>query len=238
MRIDRWYYSAVAGFFVVLMLVGFHSFVSSGRAAGGRVIDPAMVRLDTIHGAAIGAWFLLFLVQSLLVGTRNRRVHFTLGWSAIVIGLAIFISGSLVAIRSVQVMPQFQFFGMEYRRFLLMMLVEIWLFTAFVTVGIVQRRKPKIHRPAMLLAGLALLAGATARMPFLHPVFGEVGWVGLFGPTFCIGAVLLLVRALLTRSIDRWFAMGYAAWVLIFIGAAKLAMTDAWTALATAILKL
>ena len=198
-----------------------------------------MVRIDAIHGFAIAAWFLLFLMQSLLIGTRNRKLHFTLGWSSIAIGLTIFLTGSLVAIRSVQIAPpQFRFFGLEYNRFLLMMLVEIWAFTAFLTVGILQRRKPKIHRPAMLLAGLALLSGATARMAFLHPVFGEVGWVSLFGPVFCIGLALLLVRALLTRSFDRPFAIGYAVMVVVFVGSAKLAMTDAWITVAAALLKI
>ena len=90
----------------------------------------------------------------------------------------------------------------------------------------------------MVLASLCLLAGATARMPFLYPVFGETGWIGLFGPVFCLGAVLLLIRCILTRSFDRWFAFVYAVWVIIFIASEKLALTETWSAMAATILKL
>ncbi len=34
----------------------------------------------------------------------------------------------------------------------------------------------------MLLASLSILAGATFRMPILYPIYGESGWVGMFGP--------------------------------------------------------
>lgn len=239
MKKDRWFYSAAGATFIVMMLVGFRWFVTSGKAAGGSEIDPVMVRLDLVHGLAITTWYVLFFTQSLLIGVRNRQLHFKLGWSAIAVALAIVITGPWVAIRSVQISPpDSQFFGMRYSRFLLVMLTEISLYATFVTMGILTRKKPWIHRSAMVLASLCLLAGATARMPFLHPVFGATGWVGLFGPVFCLGAVLLLIHYVVTRSFDRWLALGYGFWVVIFIASEKLALTDTWSAAAAAILKL
>jgi hypothetical protein len=192
-----------------------------------------------LHGTAIMAWYVLFFVQALLISVRNRKLHMKLGWSVLVIGATIACTGTLVAIRSVQVTPaDFRFFNMEYRRFLLVMLTEIALFTAFVTAGVLARKRPKIHRPMMLMASLTILAGATARMPFLSPVFGQSGWVGLFGPVFCLGAVLLLVRLVMTRSLDRWFAAGYAVCVFAFIASEKLSLTSAWSDWANVILRL
>lgn len=238
LKTDRWFYSAAGAGFLVAMLVGFRSFVTSGTGVEGRVIDPIIFRLDLIHGLAIAAWFVLFFIQSLLIGTRNRRLHFKLGWSAVAVALAIAITGSWVASRSVQITPpEFHFFGLLYSRFLLVMFTEIALYTAFVAIGIFTRKRPKVHRSAMVLASLCLLAGATARMPFLYPVFGATGWLGLFGPVFCIGAALLLIRCILTRSFDRWFGMGYAIWVILFIASEKLALTETWSAMAAAILK-
>lgn len=220
------------------MLVGFRSFVASGTGQAGRVIDPVIFRLVLIHGLAVAAWFMLFFIQALLIGSRNRRLHFKLGWSVVAVALAIAITGPWVAFRSVQVTPsQFQFFGIPYFRFMLVMLTEIVLYVVFVTIGIFARKKPRVHRPAMLLAGLCLLAGATVRMPFLLPVFGTTGWMGLFGAVFCIGAVLLLIRGILTHSFDRWFAAGYAIWVVILIASVRLALTDTGGALAATILK-
>jgi len=238
LKTDRWFYSAAGACFIVAMLVGFRSFVTSGTGEAGRVIDPVIFRLDLIHGLAIAAWFVLFFVQALLIGSRNRRLHFKLGWSVVAVAPAIAITGPWVAFRSVQVTPpEFHFFGLLYSRFLLVMFTEIALYTVFVTIGVLARKKPRLHRPAMLLASLCLLAGATARMPFLHPVFGATGWMGLFGPVFCIGAVLLLIRCILTHSFDRWFAAGYAIWVMIFIASVKLALTETGGSMAATILK-
>lgn len=239
MKTDRWFYSAAGATFVVLMLVGFRAFVTRGMGDGGRVIDPGIFRLDLIHGLAIASWYILFFVQALLIGVRSRWLHFKLGWSAVAIALAIAVTGPWVAIRSVQITPpDFSFFGMQYSRFLLVMLTEIVLYTTFVTIAIFVRKKPRIHRAAMLLASLCLLAGATARMPFLHPVFGATGWVGLFGPVFCLGAMLLLIRSVMMRSVDRWFAAGYACWIILFIASTRLALTEAWSSVAAAILKI
>lgn len=220
------------------MLVGFRRFVTSGAGVGGREIDPVMFSLDLIHGLAIAAWFVLFFTQSLLISVRDRRLHFKLGWSVVAVALTIAVTGPWVAFRSVQVTPpEFHFFGMLYSRFLLVMFTEIAVYIAFVTIGIFARKKPRIHRPAMALASLCLLSGATARMPFLNPLFGGTGSVGLFGPVFCIGATLLLIRCIVTRSFDRWFAMGYAFWVILFIASEKLSLTETWSAVAATILK-
>ncbi|MGA8034726.1 MAG: hypothetical protein WA823_11355 [Candidatus Acidiferrales bacterium] len=239
MKKDPWFYSVTGALFIVLMLIGFRAFWLHGAGNSGRVIEPTIFRLDAVHGTAIATWFVLFFVQALLIGTRNRRVHFTLGWGAIAVGLTIAFTGSWVAIRSVQVSPpDLHFFGMLYWRFLSMMLMEIALFTAFVTIGILARKKPKIHRAAMLTASLCLLSGATARIPFFYLIFPPTSWVGLFAPVFCIGAALLVIRSLLTRSFDRSFAVTYAALVVLFIASAELALTDAWSAMAASILKL
>ena len=222
----------------MLMLIGFYPFYRHGTGFAGRRIDPVILPVVLVHGIAIAAWFVLFLVQSLLISARNRKLHMKLGWSAIGIGLTIACTGTMVAVRSVQISPQILFFGMEYTRFLLVMLTEIASFSLFITVGLLTRKKPKIHRSMMLLASLTLIAGATARIPAFFSIFGKTGWVGLFGPVFCLGAILLAVRFATTRTFDRWFAGAYAFWVAAYISSTSLSLTDAWSRVATKILAL
>jgi hypothetical protein len=239
MKADRYFYSSAGAIFLLIMVTGFRHFLIGGTHTDGSPIDPAIHSLVALHGVAIMAWFVLFFVQALLISVRNRKLHVKLGWSVLVIGATIACTGPLVAFRSVQVTPpDFRFFDMEYRRFLLVMFTEIAMYVVFVAAGVLARKRPKIHRPMMLLASLTLLAGATARMPFLYPVFGESGWVGLFGPVFCLGAALLLVRFFMTRSLDRWFAVGYALCVIAFIVSEKLSLTNTWSDWAGVILKL
>ncbi len=239
MKPDRYFYATAGAIFLVLMVIGFRHYISGGTHSDGSPIDPAIHSVVVLHGVAIMAWYVLFFVQSLLISVRNRKLHMKLGWSVLVIGATIACTGPLVAFRSVQLAPtDAHFFGMEYRRFLLVMFTEIAMYTVFVTVGVLARKRPKIHRPMMLMASLTILAGATARMPFLSPVFGQSGWVGLFGPVFCLGGALLMVRFAMTRSLDRWFAAGYAFCVITFITSEKLSLTSTWSDWAATILRL
>src|SRR5215831_10339672 len=228
-KADRFYYSAASGVFLAVMLVAFHPFFLHGTHFDGSRIDPSIFWIVAVHGASITAWFVLFFAQSLLIAVRSRRVHMALGWSAIAVGIAIAGSGTLVAIRSVRLTPTFVFFNMEYPRFLLAMFMEMAMFTVFLTAGIVSRKKPRVHRAMMLLTGLTILPGATARIPMLYPVFGHSGWIGLFGPVFCLGALLFLIRLATTRKLDPWFAGGYAIWVIAYISATNLSLTEGWS---------
>jgi len=234
-RSQRYFYSGAAVVMLVVTLAGFQPFYLRGEGLAGRRISPELFPLVVVHGALMTAWVALFLVQSLLIPTRKRRLHMRLGWVAIGVALGVSITGFMVAVQSVRPVPQVPFWGMAYRQFLLVMLAEVALFTFFVLAGVLYRKRPEVHRAMMLLASLSILAGATVRMPILFPVFGEAGWVGIFGPVFTLGAVLLLVRSLLKRAFDRWLAAGYAAMVVLYVVASKFAVSDAWSYLANAI---
>jgi hypothetical protein len=232
------FYSGAGALFLMMLAIGFREFILHGHGQGGRIIDPGILTLVTVHGMAIIAWYALFFIQALLVAAKRRKIHMTLGWAAVAIGLAIAITGPLVAIQSVRINATgFLFFGMLYSRFLLGMLTEIALFTGFVTAGLLTRKKPRVHRALMLLGSLSLLAGTTVRMDFLYPIFGQVGWVGVYALVFCIGAGLLLIRFAMTRTLDRTFACGYAVLVAMLIVSDTLSATHAWDQLAAAILR-
>lgn len=231
----RYFYSVAAIIMLLIMFIGFYPYYLRGEGMGGRKISPQLVTLVLIHGASMTAWMVLFLVQSLLVPARKLRLHMKLGWGAVAVALVVSISGFMIAVQSVRPIPEIPFWGMAYREFLMVMLAEVTLFTSFVTAGVLTRKRPKIHRSMMLLATLSILAGATVRIPFLFPIFGEGGWVGIFGPIFTLGAVFLLIRSLLGRAFDQWLAAGYAVIVVVYVAACKFAVSSAWSYLAKAI---
>ena len=220
---------------LAIMVAVFYPFYLRGEGMAGRKLSPEILTLVVVHGAAMTAWVALFLVQSLLIPARKRRLHMKLGWAAVAAAVVVSVSRFVVAVESVRPVPEIPFWGMAYRQFLLVMLAEVALFTLFVLAGVLTRKRPKIHRAMMLLATLSILAGATVRMPPLFPVFGESGWVGIFGPVFTLGAVLLLARCLLSRTFDWWLAAGYAAMVVIYVAACGFAVSDAWGLLARAV---
>lgn len=240
MKSDRTFYSTAAALNLVIMFVGFSAFYMSGHGAGGRVIDPGIMRVVIVHGLAITAWYVLSLVQSLLITVKNRKLHMKLGWNAVGIVPVVAVSSVMVAVRSVQGAPGPKdiFFGMVYSNFLLVMLAEAAVFSVLVVAGILTRKRPEIHRAMMLNASLSLLIGATVRIPWVVGLFGgDNSRVAFFGPVFLLGAILIGVRSLMTRKFDRWLATGFAVMVVVYLAAEQLSRTDAWRQVAGVLLK-
>jgi hypothetical protein len=237
MKPDRFFYTAAGAIFLVLTVLGFQQYIFHGKHVDGSAIAPAMLVTVVLHSSAIFAWFVMFFVQSLLISTHNRRVHMTLGWGVVGIAALIVVTGSLVALRSIRVAPEQVIFDWPGPQFLLVMWTEIALFAVFITIGVLNRKRPRIHRPMMLLASLVILSGATARIAQLNSIFGIHLWVALFGPVVTLGVLLLLARAAMTRSLDRPFAMGLTVFAVVTLVAGRLAMTNMWGDWAGMILK-
>ncbi len=104
----------------------------------------------------------------------------TLGWGVVGIAALIAVTGPLVATRSLQVDPSQVIFDWPAQQFLLVMYTEIALFATFVTIGVLNRKRPRIHRPMMLMACLVIASGATARIAQVGAIFGGHQWMGIF----------------------------------------------------------
>jgi hypothetical protein len=227
MKRDRFFYTCCAAIFLVLMVIGFRNYIFGGRLFNGSPINPAMLAAIVAHSSAVFAWFLPFFVQSLLIATQNRRLHMKLGWSVLVIASMIAVTGPVVAIRSTS-LESITVFDWPARPFLLVMLTEIALYVIFVAIGVLNRTRPRIHRPMMLLASLSLMSGATGRIPLVNSIFGFHQWMALFGPVVALGGLCLLVRWAMTRTFEREFAIGYATLVVVTLAVSRLAITNVW----------
>jgi len=229
---DRLFYTGAGALFLVLTLIGFQHYIFEGKRFDGTSIEPSMVATVVAHSSAIFAWYVLFFVQSLLIYAQNRRLHMKLGWSVLVIAATIAVTGPMVATGSMRISWDVVFFDWSARQFLLIMYSEIALFVVFVAIGVLNRKRPRIHRPMMLMASLSLLSGAASRITLVNSVFGLHRWMGLFGPPVVVGALLLLVRVAMTRKVDREFVVGYAAFVVATFVVSGLALTSVWGNLA------
>jgi len=237
MKPDRLFYSAAGAVFLVVIVLGFQHYIFGGKHPDGSPISPSMLAIVVIHSSAIFAWFLLFFVQALLISMKNRRVHMKLGWSVLVIASTVAVTGPMVATMSLRTDPTQVVFDWASRPFLLIMYSEIALYVAFVTIGVLNRKRPRIHRPMMLMASLVILTGATGRVPLINSIFGMHHWMGIFGPVIALGALLFVVRLALTRTVDREFATAFGVLVVATVLAAGMAETSVWVNLAGTILK-
>ena len=236
MKRDRFFYTCCGAVFLVLIVIGFRNYIFGGRLFDGSPIKPAMLAAIVVHSSAVFAWFLLFFVQSLLISTQNRRVHMKLGWSVLLIASMIAVTGPIVAVRSTR-LENMTVFDWPARPFLLVMLTEIALYVVFVAIGVLNRKRPRIHRPMMLLASLSLISGATGRIPLVNAIFGFHQWVALFGPVVALGGICLLVRWAMTRTLEREFVAGYATLVAVSLAVSRLAITNMWASWAGILVK-
>jgi hypothetical protein len=228
MKPERLFYTAAGALFLVLTVLGFQQYIFGGKHADGSPIDPTMLAIVIAHSSAIFAWFVLFFVQALLISVQNRKLHMKLGWSVLVIGTVIAVTGPMVATHSVRLVPGQVIFDWPGPQFLLVMYAEIALFVAFAAIGVVNRKLPRVHRPMMLLASLCIISGATGRMPLVAALFGTHHWMGIFGPVAVLGLILMLARWAMTRNFEREFAMGFAVLLVVSVAVAGLAMTSVW----------
>lgn len=233
---SRFFYSGTAILLFAFMFWGFHLFYLHGRAYPGRPLTPPIRSLLIAHGTAMMLWMILFIIQPLLIATRNYRVHMKLGIFGAVLATAVTLLGIAVAIGAARVNPpDLLLWNLAPKQFMAVSLSAILLFGLFVLLGILNRRKPDIHRPMMLLAAFSILPPSLDRITAIHTLFEGTILGTLFGAyasSLVVGLILLAVHSALHRSINRWFAIGYAGIVLVAFATMQLAPTQAWASVA------
>lgn len=234
---DRFFHPIASLIILVLTFLGFQHFYLAGMGAFGQPLTPQIAPLVIVHGIAITAWIVLVFVQSLLIASRNRRLHMTLGSSALVLAPIIAITGMWVAIAGTRLLPDLAIAGFPRPQFLLVLFAQMLAFSGFVALGLFMRKKPRRHRAMLLMATMTFLPPVTTRMAFFGDYFGVEGWWSVNGPQFIFGGLLLIIRIIIDRSIDRWFALGYVALMCLMMASQYLAVGESWAYLARLILQ-
>ena len=230
-RMERVFYLLAGCLLLAIVATGFQKFYLHGRASSGGPVTQQIVPLVFLHGVAMSAWIIAFVVQSSLIVSGNRKLHMSLG--IVGMGLAAFlvIVGVTTAIASVHYNPDGYKDLWSARRFLSFMLTNILGFGILATIGLKFRRRPEIHRPMMLLATL-FVAGPAGffRIPFISgPIMAVIHtilapWVAML----IFGVFLILIKWLMTRTWDRYLMVGFAGIILACILQVWIANTTWW----------
>ena len=91
----------------------------------------------------------------------------------------------------------------------------------------------------MLTATLCTISAALNRIDALNQLYIGTVWDRVFGPFFAavvLAFLLLALRCILLRGLDRWLAAGVAAVTLLSAFIVWLARTPAWDSFATLVL--
>jgi hypothetical protein len=149
--------------------------------------------LLTIHACVFAAWVVFYIVQSALVRTGNVRVHRSLGWVGVALGVTIPVIGTITAVTMRRFDLQYSDLALTAPT-LRTALLDLGSFTIPFALAVYCRARPEFHRRLMLVATCALTAAAFVRFP---PVFHS--W-----PYFYVGVdCLILLGVLRDLIVDR-----------------------------------
>lgn len=138
--------------------------------------SPPLSPLLHMHGLAFTSWYALFFTQTVLIANQRPDIHRKLGIAGGALAAVMVILGvaaAVHAIRSNHTPP-----GLDPRSFLVLPFFGISVFAILVSVGISFRRRQETHKRLMLLASIAMLDAAIARLPGVF-AFGPLAAFGI-----------------------------------------------------------
>jgi len=224
--IERHPYTLAAVVAIGVMFAGFAPTYYLKGAYG----TPTLDALRHVHGLVMTAWFGLFLVQAGLVAGNRVAVHRKLGIYAALVAVLVVIVGislGVASARSGTSLPP----GISPKVFLVLPFGEMLAFSCLVSTALLLRHRPDYHKRLMLLATLAMLAPAIARL--------GIGFVQRYGPPADFALTDLVILAFVAydtaknRRLHPAFAAGLAFIVVVQAGRLAISRTPLWDAFAT-----
>lgn len=197
--VDRYFY-----FFMSLVVAGV---VVAGfsRTIDRRLIHAVPVRpwVLYVHGIVFFGWVIFFILQSALVRVRKVKVHRTIGWFGVALGVVIPPLGMWTAVT----MDRFEILQFHLRGvapFLGVQTHSMAAFTIFLALAIVWRKRPEFHRRSILIASCALTGAAFARLV-------EISWEAYGVDSLLLLAVLR--DLLINKRVHRVYLYGLPAFI-------------------------
>jgi hypothetical protein len=190
-RRERFFYTGMAVAFFITVFAGFSRTFFLRPYFNAQPLIPLLI----LHGTVFTSWLALFFIQTTLVATNRTRIHRRLGIAGGVIAILMLIIGTTTAIiraRIINLPPN----SPSPLVFLTIPLGDMLVFGILVSAAFYFRRRADMHKRLMLLATIAILPAAVARLPF---TFVEQG-----GPLVFFGlSDLFIIPCLLFDLITR-----------------------------------
>lgn len=149
-----------------------------------------------LHAAVFIAWLLIYIAQAGLVLSNRTRIHLKTGpWFAgygfVIAAIGLFAAGSLAARLGRRVSD-----SEEAASFVFYPLIDMVFFTGFLVAAVLFRKRPDLHKRAMLLATYSIATVGGGR--FVARIVGlDSPWVwqpAMLAPLLLVAAYDLLAR--------------------------------------------
>ncbi len=190
-RRERLFYTGMAVVFIITVFAGFARTYYLSPLFG----TPSLTPLLHLHGLVFSSWLVLLVAQTALVAAKRTDIHRRLGIAGGAIAALMLVIGTMTAIiraKIVEVPPG----SPSPLAFLTIPLGDMLVFGILVGAGFYFRRRPDTHKRLMLLATIAILPAAIARLPFAF--IQQVGPLAFFGLADLF-VLVCLIYDLITR---------------------------------------
>jgi hypothetical protein len=178
-NVERAFYTTMACAILITVFAGFsRTFYLRPYFQTQRLI-PLLI----LHGSVFSSWIVLFITQTSLIAARRTRTHMRLGIFGGVIASLMIIIGTVTAI--VRAKGPSPIPGVNPLSFLTIPLGDMLVFAILVGAAFYFRRRPDMHKRLMLLATIAILPAAVARLP--------IGFIETGGPLAFYGLADLFI---------------------------------------------
>ena len=216
-------YAAVAA--IVAVFAGFAPTYYLKGAFG----SPDLTTIKHVHAVVMTAWFAFFLLQVRMVATGRTALHRKLGILGVALAALVVTVGMMTAIASARAgvtpLPE-----LSPLVFFVMPVAELAIFIVLFTAAVALRKRTDWHKRLMLLASIAMLTPAMARLPFEFVRTG--GPPAFFALTDLIIVGCIVFDTVKNRRLHSAFMAGLAVVIVGQLGRVVLAQTSAWMAFA------
>jgi hypothetical protein len=195
-----------------------------------------------VHGFVLASWFLLLVAQTALVAAHRTDLHRRLGVLGGFIAVAL-VGVSLVAVLGfpAHVKADFLSSGVVFDAAALQAIVwadlaSLVIYSAFVGTALYLRRRSDMHKRLMLLASMAILGPAVARiLPLLTSGPGPLSVVVVSAVLIGLPLTLVLHDLFHTRRVHRATFVGATFYLVAIFGALAIANSGVGAALIAAL---
>jgi len=192
-------------------------------------VKPLATWLVHVHALVMTTWVLYFTTQTILIRTKNVKLHMTMGLAGIVLAAIVVVVGMATAYDA-HLVRKTAPPGMNPLEFFLVPTLDMANFVILFAGAIYYRKRPGEHKGLMLMTVLNFLPAALFRVPFIPPQLAL-----LWG--FGVPDVLALASFGWYSWKHRTFNVPFALGVLLVITSLPIRMafagTQTWHAIAT-----
>ncbi len=181
-------------------------------------------KLVHAHGIVMSVWVLFFVAQTVLIRTKNIKIHMTMGMVGVALAALVIVVG-LATAYDAQLVRGAAPPGVNPHAFFLLPVGDMLLFTAFFGAAIYYRKKASEHKCLMFLTAIAFVPAALFRVPVVPPEYAEI-WA--FGTPALIAFGVMAWHTWKHNKVNRPFAIGVAAIVAMVPLRPLIASSEPW----------